>query len=129
MEAALGVARQGCDVYLVERSGKLGGNARFLRSTWQGEPIGTYLEQMVEAVKAESRIRLFINAEIKETHGALGNFNTTIITGDGTPEEVFHGATIIATGAEEAKPDEYLYGKAPNVLTHLDMDAAPGPGR
>jgi heterodisulfide reductase subunit A-like polyferredoxin len=39
MEAALGVAEQGCEVHLVEKEGRLGGNARHLRATWQGDDI------------------------------------------------------------------------------------------
>ncbi|MFP4041014.1 MAG: hypothetical protein ACLFS7_10800 [Desulfosudaceae bacterium] len=34
------------------------------------------------------------------------------------------GATIIATGGQEDKPDLYHYGRHPNVLTHLNMDRA-----
>jgi len=124
MEAALGVARQGCEVYLVEKSGKLGGNARHLRTTWQGESIGDYLNRLVEQVQNHSNVKVFFNTEVKATHGALGNFDTTLITGDGSLEEVSHGVTILATGAGEAKPTEYLYGKAANVMTHLDLDAA-----
>ena len=37
---------------------------------------------------------------------------------------VEHGATILATGGHEYKPTEYLYGQHPDVLTHLDFDAA-----
>ena len=44
MEAALGVADQGLQVYLVERGELLGGVAHKLRSTWQGEPVRPYLE-------------------------------------------------------------------------------------
>jgi len=29
---------------------------------------------------------------------------------------------MVATGAQELKPDEYLYGKDPRVLTSLDLD-------
>jgi heterodisulfide reductase subunit A-like polyferredoxin len=37
---------------------------------------------------------------------------------------VEHGATIFATGGMEYKPEEYLYGTHPGVLTHLDLDEA-----
>ena len=46
MEAALGVADQGLQVYLVERGDQLGGVAHKLRSTWQGEPVKPYLEDL-----------------------------------------------------------------------------------
>jgi len=51
----------------------------------------------------------------------VGNFTTTIIA-DGEEKTVIHGITIIATGAQELKPDEYLYGKDPRVVTSLELD-------
>jgi len=36
--------------------------------------------------------------------------------------EIHHGITIIATGAEEHKPNEYLYGKDDRVLTLLELE-------
>ena len=33
-----------------------------------------------------------------------------------------HGVAVIATGAQELKPEEYLYGQDPRVLTHLELD-------
>ncbi len=52
MEAALGVAEQGFKAYLVEKSAELGGVARKLRSTWKGEGIGTYVQALIDRVKA-----------------------------------------------------------------------------
>ena len=49
MEAALGVAEQGFKAYLVEKSAELGGVARKLRSTWKGEGIGTYVQDVDRA--------------------------------------------------------------------------------
>jgi heterodisulfide reductase subunit A len=37
---------------------------------------------------------------------------------------IAHGATILATGGGEHRPELYLYGDHPDVLTHLDMDTA-----
>jgi heterodisulfide reductase subunit A2 len=36
--------------------------------------------------------------------------------------EIRHGITIIATGAEEYKPTEYLYGQDDRVLTLLELE-------
>lgn len=33
-----------------------------------------------------------------------------------------HGVVIVATGAEELKPNEYLYGEDKRVITQLDME-------
>jgi heterodisulfide reductase subunit A-like polyferredoxin len=58
MEAALGVADQGADVVLVEKSTELGGVANLLNATWQGEPIAPYLADTINRVKAHPGIRL-----------------------------------------------------------------------
>jgi heterodisulfide reductase subunit A-like polyferredoxin len=126
MEAALGVAEQGFQAYLVEKTGELGGVARRLRSTWKGEDIGAYVEKLVKRVNEHPLIQTFMEAEVKETSGIIGNFTSTLhpTDGKGSPVSIDHGATILATGGEEYKPSEYLYGQHPGVLTHLDLDDA-----
>ncbi len=126
MEAALGVADQGCDVVLVEKSGELGGVANLLNATWQDEPIAPYLAATIERVKAHPRINLLTGTRVKSTGGSIGNFSTTLASSNGSQAEtiVSHGATILATGGGEYRPELYLYGDHPNVLTHLDMDTA-----
>ena len=51
----------------------------------------------------------------------MGNFKSTLQT-NGNEKVLEHGIAIIATGASELKPDQYLYGKDPRVLTSLDLD-------
>jgi len=130
MEAALGVADQGCNVVLVEKSTELGGVANLLNATWQGDPIAPYLAKTIDRVKAHPRIELLTGTRVKNTGGSIGNFSTTVATlnGSGSETVVAHGATILATGGGEYRPDVYHYGEHPNVLTHLDMDAAMASG-
>ncbi len=126
LEAALGVAEQGYQAVLVEKSGQLGGVARDLRATWQGEDISRYLAGLVDRVTGSDRVTVLLNSQVTGSAGSYGNFVTTV-AGSGKPEKtitVEHGATIIATGGQEDKPDLYLYGRHPDVLTHLDMDRA-----
>jgi heterodisulfide reductase subunit A-like polyferredoxin len=124
MEAALGVADQGCQVHLVERSDFLGGNARRLRATWQDEPLAPWLEQVVDRVEAHPNIAVHRNTQVTSSKGSLGNFSTALTHESGKKVQVLHGVTILATGGKEHRPDEYLYGKHPDVLTHLDFDDA-----
>jgi heterodisulfide reductase subunit A-like polyferredoxin len=124
MEAALSIARQGCQVHLVEKSPQLGGNARLLRTTWDGGDIQAYLNATIAAVQAQPGIQVHLDTEVQATHGALGDFTTTLSTGNGSHEDIFHGVTVLATGGREYTPTEYLYGRHPNVLTHLDLDSA-----
>ncbi len=126
MEVALGIALQGCDAYLVERSDTLGGNARKLGETWQGEKIAPYLDNLIKQIETHPRVHLFKNSEVFETTGIIGNFTTRLrsVARSGPETVVDHGATILATGGYEYKPTEYLYGQHPGVMTHLDFDVA-----
>ena len=47
------------------------------------------------------------DAAIEEVSGNVGNF-TTKVRSEGRVREIQHGAVVIATGAAEHKPDEYL---------------------
>jgi heterodisulfide reductase subunit A len=122
MTAALSLSRQGFPVDLVERSDRLGGNARRLNRTYQGEDVAAYIEQMIQALEAEARVRIHLNARVADVQGFVGNFATEI-NADGSTTSVAHGVTLLATGARESKPDAYLYGQHPAVMTHLELDA------
>lgn len=126
LEAALGVARQGFDAFLVERSNELGGMAIGLNETWQGEPVLPYVRQLIEDVKNNKRIKIFLETEIGHVTGTIGNFTTTLKSTNNPLDTkvINHGAAILATGGKEYKPHEYLYGKNPKILTHFDLDAA-----
>jgi heterodisulfide reductase subunit A-like polyferredoxin len=126
MEAALGVAEQGYEAYLVEKSAELGGVARRLRSTWKGEEVGTYVKDLSQQVEDHPKIQVFLETEVQNATGIIGNFTTTLasLNGKGSSSVLEHGATILATGGKELEPEEYLYGEHPGVMTHLDLDEA-----
>jgi heterodisulfide reductase subunit A len=121
MVAAKGLSEQGYKVVLVERSSRLGGQARHLFKTWRGEDIQRNLAALLRSVESDDKIQVALNTEIKTVEGFVGNFKTTV-TCDGKETEIGHGIAVIATGATELKPDEYLYGKDPRVVTHLELD-------
>jgi len=126
MEAALGIAKQGCPAYLVEKTKELGGVAGRIRSTWKGEKIKDYLDNLIREVKKNPLIQVFTETEVKDSSGIIGNFTTTLgpANGKGNSVSIEHGAAVLATGGREYKPTEYLYGEHPGVLTHLDLDDA-----
>jgi len=124
MTAALEMAEQGYQVYLVEKSSQLGGQALKLNSTWRGEDIQGYLKDLVRSVEEHPRIKSYLEHQLNQVDGFVGQFKTRLIRTDdpSAATDLEHGIVIIATGAEELKPEEYLYGKNPRVLTHLDLD-------
>lgn len=121
MVAAKNLAEQGYHTYLIEKNGVLGGNARNLYQTWRAEDVQNYLNELIEKIRSNSKIEIYLNTELKQVEGFVGNFRSTIKTVEG--EKVLeHGVAIIATGASEFKPDQYLYGKESRVITGLELD-------
>jgi len=106
----------------VEKNGKLGGNAWNLNTTWRGEDIRTNLQDMIAKVENHPKINVLKQAEVKSVEGSVGNFTSDIEAG-GKTETVNYGIAVLATGAEELKPKEYLYGQDSRIMTHLEFDA------
>jgi heterodisulfide reductase subunit A len=123
MTAALGLADQGFRTHLVEQSDELGGNGRKLLRTWRGDEISCSVEEMVKNVRDHSLIDIYTGATIKDASGFIGNFETTIAQ-SGSEKSIKHGAVVVAVGAREYEPSEYLYGQDDRVMTHLGLDDA-----
>jgi heterodisulfide reductase subunit A len=66
--------------------------------------------------------------EIVGIEGYVGNFKTTIKTG-GKEEQIEHGITIVATGASEYKPTEYLYGQDLRIKTQRELEETLSKGK
>ena len=121
MTAARTLSRQGYQVTLVESSANLGGQARSLFRTWKGEDIQAKLADLVRSVKGDSKIDVHLGSAISQVEGFVGNFKSTL-TSQAGEQRVEHGIAVVATGAQEHRPEEYLYGKDPRVMTHLELD-------
>ena len=124
MTAALGLAEQGFEAVLVEKENELGGNLRHLKTTLDGKDVSRFLEDLKARVTQHPRIQVFTNAVITDFSGYVGNYKTSLMVGPRMfSRDVEHGVTIVATGGEELKPKEYLYGEDKRVLTQLEMEA------
>lgn len=126
MTAALSLARQGFECYLVEYSARLGGSLRNMYYTLEGSDPQKYLSQIIQEVTAHERIHVFTNTDIKRINGFVGNFRTALeIKNEAGIEtvELDHGSIIIATGAVPHKPAEYLYGESDRVLLQTELEA------
>jgi heterodisulfide reductase subunit A len=121
MTCALSIATQGHEVHLLEKDTDLGGVARRLHHTLEGLDVQAYLSDLVRKVYQNPLIHVSHDASIIEVAGYVGNF-TTRVKSEGTVKKIRHGAAVLATGAEEYKPTEYLYGKDDRVLTHLELE-------
>jgi heterodisulfide reductase subunit A len=122
MTSALELAHQGFDCYLIERGPELGGNLGHIHYTLEGNDVQELLHRTVEDVANHPRVHVFTNTEVTDFSGYMGNFKTRIRSVDGTEEELEHGAVIVATGAEELKPSEYLYGQDERIMTQRECE-------
>jgi heterodisulfide reductase subunit A len=120
MTSALSIANQGHEVYLLEKDSDLGGTARRIHSTLDGLDVQAYLNDLVHKVYQHPSINVHTDAVITEATGYVGNFVTRVESEFGAVT-IKHGAAVIATGAEEYKPTEYLYGEDDRVLTQLEL--------
>jgi len=130
MNAALEIAEQGYEVHLVEKEKQLGGNLKRIHFLFNGEKPQEQLTFLIERVKGNDKIHLYTDAKILNIEGFFGNFKTTIEVGSAKQKkgsgskktEINHGVVIVATGAREYKPTEYLYGEDERVMTQLELE-------
>jgi heterodisulfide reductase subunit A len=121
MTAALNLAEQGFQVHLVEKEQELGGNFRHIHSLLNGDDPQQKLTEIIERVTSGPNIDVYLQSEVSAVEGSVGNFKSTI-RHNSTEEEVSHGIVIVATGASEYEPTEYLYGKDPRVITQRSLE-------
>ncbi|MBI5239380.1 MAG: FAD-dependent oxidoreductase [Elusimicrobia bacterium] len=130
MTAALDMAKQGITVHLVEREGALGGGLRRTRYLLDGEDPKGELDRLVANVLGEKLIRVHLNSKIVAMEGSWGNFKTKVSgVGNGGAAEFGHGVVVVATGAREYQPQEYLYGKDERVTTQLELESLIADGK
>lgn len=120
MTSALSLVDQGYSVHLLEKSDRLGGMALRIHEGFNGENIPSFVQQLINNVENNPSINLYTNTDIEEVSGYTGNFKTKLTTG----QVLEHGVSIIATGGDESKPTEYLYGEDNRVMTQLELDEA-----
>ncbi len=121
MTCALSIANQGHDVYLIEKEPELGGMARRLYFTVDGMDVQAFLDTLIRRIYRHPLVHVLTEASIEEVSGYIGNFVTTVQAG-GWTRKIEHGAAVIAIGADEYRPTEYLYGEDDRVLTYLELE-------
>ncbi len=130
MTAAQSLADQGFDVHLVERAAQLGGEALNLRYAMDGSDIRPVVEKMIDQITNNPKITIHFNSELADLSGGVGAFKSTLTSGNGDGTQVIeHGALVIATGAKEYKPTEYMYGQDEHVMTTRELEMAVASGK
>ncbi len=117
MSTALDLAAQGFQVYIVEKTDKLGGNANNFYHKEDGKAVSDHVSDMIAKINANPLIEVRLNTVVDDMPGYVGNFK--LIIGS---EEIKVGAVILAVGASAYKPTEYGYGKDEKVATALEVE-------
>jgi len=138
MTAALAIADAGYEVCLLEKEGELGGNLTRISNTPSGADPRELLQSTIREVENNKLITVHKNAGLQNIEGYIGHYKTTAnlqspisnVKSPGLSEignrqseiSVDHGVVIVATGAKESRPAEYMYGKSKRVITQLELE-------
>ena len=115
MTSALEAAKAGCSVVLVEKETQLGGFQKKV------EKIATFpykevqdnnLEQLIQEVTQNEKIKVYTAAKVDKTVGGPGVFQVTV-SQNGTTADHRIGAIVLAAGWQAYDPDK---------LDNLNMD-------
>jgi len=122
MNAAIGLGDQGYEVVLIEKEKNLGGLGNKLYTTIEGDNIREYVKKLSETVENHEKIEVLKQALVVNFSGYKGNFVTELIVAPTMYErKIDHGVVIIATGANEYKPDQYLYNESDKIITQMEL--------
>ncbi len=123
MTAALNLASQGFEVNLLEKEDLLGGFATNIYQTLENDDVQTFLINLIKNVEDNNLIHIFTNSQINSMSGYIGNFNTNISHGKGKENiDLEHGIIIVATGAKEYQPKEYMYEKDSRIVIQSNFE-------
>ncbi len=117
MTAALEIAKAGYEVHLVEKEQELGGHMRRIHHTLAGVNPQETLARLDKDLQDNKNVTIHLGETVEEVKGYIGNFESTLKGG----EEIKHGAVVVASGAVEYEPKEYLHGQHPKVIRQTDL--------
>lgn len=121
MNAALELANQDYEVFLIEKEKELGGLVRIIHYVLGDGDPQEYLKKLINQIKNHDKIKIFTSAKIEDVQGFVGNFLITV-NQNGEKKQIDTGVIIVATGGTEYKPKEYMYGKDKRILTQLELE-------
>ena len=122
MTAALGVARQGFQVHLVEREARLGGLLNQLHMLAPADiQASELLEPTVAQVTADPNINVHLNSTTRAISGYIGNYAVQL---EGDSDDTLEVSTVIvASGIRELEPQGLFgYGDHPNIVTQIGLE-------
>jgi len=122
MTAALALGQMGHEVHLVERSARLGGRVLELDRTLRGSDPKEHVRALEEKLIDNPNVHIHLEAELVDFQGFIGNFSSVLREADGKRTAIDHGVVIVATGAQEWRPELYGLGSGQKVITQMDLE-------
>ena len=128
LETSLSLASEKRKVYLVERSGELGGKVtKFEKIHPYQETNLDLIKQKIQAVQENENIDIFTETEVEKAIGFFGNFEITLKSiHDAEQKNEFKvGAVVVATGfdlSDAGKIPGFGYGKFEDIYTSLEIE-------
>ena len=124
MSAAMGLARQGLRVYLVEKDATIGGRLRSLSSLYpSGDEAAGILNRLKGEVETLPLITILPQSEIAGVKGYVGNFQVQLRGGEES-KIIRAGAIVLAMGAQSLAPRElFRYGDLKGVVNQDELES------
>lgn len=129
LSGALSAAAQGCQVYLVEKSDRLGGRAidYCCKATAMCNKCSAcVVGQHVMQVNNNNNISVLLSSQVTGVDGSAGDFRVQVATPEGA-QNINAQAIIVATGFQPfdtSKRSEFGHGWQKGVLTALELEKA-----
>ena len=127
MNAALSVADQGFNAFIVEKEPELGGLLNqicFISHDNQRRPASKIVQAKVDQVRSHPHINVFADTQVETVDGYIGNYKVTLKSnGDESRNSLDISTIIVSTGMLEIEPQGlFEYGSDPRVITQLQLD-------
>jgi heterodisulfide reductase subunit A len=122
MVAARSLSAQGYETHVVEKDGRLGGQALNLYKTIKDEDIQKNLAAMIDEVNRDEKIHVHLNSQLVNVNGFVGNFETIVESSDKGQETIKHGVAVLATGGAPYQTDEYSFGRDDRIVSTFGLD-------
>ncbi len=123
LSASLTLASQGYHVALIEKKDRLGGLLKDINRVFpSNEPSSHLLDPLISSSSKHQNIDVYLEAELIDVKGFIGNFTVTLRQNSKT-KELKVGTIIVSTGAQELQPvGSFGYNRFDNVMTQLEFE-------
>jgi len=125
MTAALNIAEQGFQAYIVEKQPKLGGILNRISNVSHNHidmPAVEIVKAKTDLVEANPNINVYTGTEIESVDGYIGNYKV-VLNAKGETVNLNISTVIVATGMREIEPEGmFQYGNDSRVVTQLQLE-------